>query len=335
MRAAIYARYSSENQRDASIEDQVRLCKERIAREGWQLAATHSDRATSGSQLLRAGYQKMLQEVREGRIDIVVSEALDRISRDQEHVAAFFKQLTFAGVRLITLAEGEISELHVGLKGTMNALFLKDLAAKTHRGLRGRVEAGLSAGGRSYGYRIVREPDGRGQPSTGRRCIDETEAEAVRRIFREFSAGHSPRDIAKRLNAEGIPGPDGRPWSDTTIRGHATRGTGVLHNELYAGRLVWNRQRYVKDPQTGKRLARPNPSEEWIRQDVPELRIVPDELWDAVQVRLQTIRESPGVQKIRAAGFWTRRRPKHLITGRAFCADCGAAMAASGKDYLV
>ncbi len=74
--------------------------------------------------------------------DVVLAEALDRISRDQADVATLFKHLRFAGVSIITLAEGEISELHVGLKGTMNALLLKDLALKTHRGLRGRVEKG-------------------------------------------------------------------------------------------------------------------------------------------------------------------------------------------------
>ena len=79
--------------------------------------------------------------------DIVVAEALDRLSRDQEDVAALYKQLRFADIKLITLAEGEVTELHVGLMGTVNALYLKDLAAKTHRGLEGRVRKGRSAGG--------------------------------------------------------------------------------------------------------------------------------------------------------------------------------------------
>ena len=74
----------------------------------------------------------------------------------------------------------------------------------------------------------------------------------VRRIFAMFADGGSPRAIARRLNAEGVPGPDGRPWQDTTIRGQAERGTGILNNELYVGRLVWNRCSYVKDPRTGK-----------------------------------------------------------------------------------
>jgi len=68
------------------------------------------------------------------RFDIVLAEALDRFSRDQEDTAGLFKRLTFAGVSIVTLAEGDITHLHVGLKGTMNALFLKDLADKTRRG---------------------------------------------------------------------------------------------------------------------------------------------------------------------------------------------------------
>jgi site-specific DNA recombinase len=90
--------------------------------------------------------------------------------------------LQFAGIRIDTLAEGEISELHVGLKGTMNAPVLKDLAAKTHRGLRGRVEAGLSGGGNAYRYRVVRRIGLGGEPITGERQIDPGEARLVQRI---------------------------------------------------------------------------------------------------------------------------------------------------------
>src|SRR5205809_4444533 len=128
MRAALYARYSTDLQREASIEDQVRVCRQRIEQEGWQLAATYSDAASSGASRLRPGYQKLLEDARAGEFDVVVSEALDRLSRDQEDVAALYKHLSFAGVKLVTTAEGEINELHVGLKGTMNALYLKDLA---------------------------------------------------------------------------------------------------------------------------------------------------------------------------------------------------------------
>src|SRR5262249_40947733 len=127
VRAVIYARYSSENQREASIEDQTRSCKFRIEAEGWTLLRAYTDYAQSGASPLRPGYQRLLADGRNGCFNVVVAEALDRLSRDQEHVAALFKQLTFAGVKIVTLAEGEIGALHVGLKGTMNALYLTDL----------------------------------------------------------------------------------------------------------------------------------------------------------------------------------------------------------------
>src|SRR5210317_1599137 len=156
-RAVIYARYSSDLQRDASIEDQVRVCEERLNADGYSLIQVYQDRGISGGSIHnRDGIQRLMDAVKQGGVDLVIAEALDRISRDQEDVAAIYKRLQFAGVTLFTLAEGEISELHIGLKGTMNALFLKDLAEKTRRGQRGRVEAGCSAGGNSYGYRVVR-----------------------------------------------------------------------------------------------------------------------------------------------------------------------------------
>ena len=135
MRVVTYAKYSSDQQRDASIEDQVRLCRKRIDAEGWICGEVYTDRGLSGASPLRPGYQMLLADARTGAFDIVMAETLDRLSRDQEDVAALYKRLSFPGIRLITAAEGEINELHVGLKGTMNALFLKDLAQKTRRGL--------------------------------------------------------------------------------------------------------------------------------------------------------------------------------------------------------
>src|SRR5271163_1468290 len=193
-RVALYARYSSDNQRDASIEDQLRICREKAEREKWTVVSAYKDAGISGaSMILRPGIQTLLQDAQRQQFDVVLAEALDRISRDQADVATLFKHLRFADVRIVTLAEGEISELHVGLKGTMNALFLKDLAAKTHRGLEGRVREGRSGGGLSYGYDVVREQDLHGEPIPGGRTINQAEAGIVRRIFREFTTGKSPR----------------------------------------------------------------------------------------------------------------------------------------------
>ena len=108
MRAVIYARYSSDLQRDASIKDQYRLCQRLVDQNGWKTTRTYADAGLSGASHLRPGYQQMLQDARDGKFDVAVSEGLDRISRDQEHIAAFFKQLRFQGISVVTVAEGEI-----------------------------------------------------------------------------------------------------------------------------------------------------------------------------------------------------------------------------------
>ena len=279
-----------------------------------------------------AGFQAMMREALQKKVDIVMAEALDRFSRDQEDTAGLFKRLTFAGVNIVTLAEGDITHLHIGLKGTMNALFLKELAEKTRRGLRGRIELGKAGGGVSFGYRIVQRLEN-GLVTTGEREIVPEEAAIVRRIFNDYAGGASPKQIAKALNAEGIRGPRGALWSPSTIHGSAERGIGILHNELYIGRLVWNRQRFLKDPDTGKRVARMNPSSEWIIKEVPELRIADDDLWQAVQARYA------GVQRKWKAPEEDRRfnqfrRPKYLFSGLTKCGECGAGFIVHSREFL-
>jgi site-specific DNA recombinase len=327
-KVAIYARFSSDKQRDASIDDQFRLCREHAEKEGWTVVNCYSDRAVSGASLIRGGIQALITDAISGKFDVVLTESLDRISRDQEDTAGFYKRMTFAAVKIITLAEDEITHLHVGLKGTMNALFLKDLADKTRRGLRGRVEAGKAAGGRCYGYDVVQLTDAAGNAIHGERQINEAEAAIVRRIFREFTDGKSPRAIARDLNAEGVPSPRGSLWMDTAIRGHATRGTGFINNELYIGNLVWNRQRYIKDPDTGKRVSRINSPSEWIRRNVPGLRIIDAPTWEAAKRRQAAlaIEFAPSIKGVRTA-FENRlsraHRPRFLLSGLLTCGVCG------------
>lgn len=125
MKVAPYARFLSENQRDASIEDKLRLCRLHAERQGWTVIDSYSDRAISGASLLRPGIQERMQDAQRRRFEIVLAEAMDRLSRDQEDIAGLFKRMQFAGVRIVTLSEGDVSHLHIGLKGTMNALFRK------------------------------------------------------------------------------------------------------------------------------------------------------------------------------------------------------------------
>ncbi|WP_456304460.1 recombinase family protein [Acetobacter senegalensis] len=170
MRVALYARYSSDNQRDASIEDQLRTCRTYAEQKGWTIVDSYSDRAISGASLIRPGIQELITDANTGRFQIILTEAIDRLSRDQEDIAGLFKRMSFAGVKIVTLSEGEIDHLHIGLTGTMNALYLKELANKTRRGLRGRVEQGKSGGGLCYGYDVVKQRDSHGETTCGERA---------------------------------------------------------------------------------------------------------------------------------------------------------------------
>ena len=329
-RAVIYARYSSNLQTDASIEDQVRLAMRLINEQNMELTQTYADHGISGASLLRPGYQQLLTDARAGMFEVVVAESIDRLSRDQEHIAAFHKTMNFAGVSVITTSEGAINELHIGLKGTMSALYLKDLADKTRRGLEGRVRKGKSGGGLCYGYRVDHKRYEDGSIARGDRRIDETEAQTIRRIFEEYNAGQSPKSIAHRLNREGIPGPNGGKWGPSTIYGNWRRGTGILNNELYAGRIVWNRQRYIKDPSSGKRQARLNPEHKWVTEEVPSLQIVDDVLWKLVRDKQLSTRR---LIKGNSNRTEMARRPKYLLSGLLKCGACGGGFSKVSKHH--
>lgn len=331
---ALYARYSSDLQNQQSIDDQFRLCHEFAERQGWEVAGCYRDEAASGASIRgRAGIARLLSDARAGRFDVVCAEALDRISRDQEDMAHVYKVLRFEGIALHTVTEGLTDEMHIGLKGTMNALFLKDLADKTRRGQRGCIEKGRAAGGLAYGYDV--DPDDK--DGAGGRRVNEREATVVRRIFRAFVDGETPARIADMLNREGVPGPGGRPWRATTIRGHRVRGTGILNNALYRGELIWNRQRFIKDTVSGKRQARLNPEVEWAKRDVPGLRIVENPLWQAAKTRQSDVERRhekvrDGVRKgrdARSSGLAVAASHFHrLLT----CGQCGGDFCYIGRD---
>ncbi|WP_048837098.1 recombinase family protein, partial [Acetobacter orleanensis] len=334
MKVALYARYSSDNQRDASIEDQLRICRTYAEQQGWTIVDSYSDRAISGASLIRPGIQELITDANTDRFQILLTEAMDRLSRDQEDIAGLFKRMLFANVKIVTLSEGEITPLHIGLTGTMNALYLKELANKTRRGLRGRVEQGKSGGGLCYGYDVVKQRDSHGETTCGERAINEKQAQIVRWVFREYVDGKSPKAIALFLNAEGHRGPLSEAWSPSTLNGNRERGTGILNNELYIGRLVWNRLRYIKNPSTGKRVSRLNPDSEWVIQDVPELRIIEQDLWDAVKARQSKTTWS---QKSRGTGVHplnALQRPTHLLTGLIKCGCCGGGFSMISKSHL-
>ena len=316
MKAAIYARFSSDLQNERSIDDQIALCRAYAERQGMIIAQVYEDRAISGaSTVTRHGWRTLMAHAADRRFDVIIAEDIDRISRDEADYHAARKRLAFIGIAIHTAHTGPISGIEGSVRAMMASYFLENLAHKVRRGQAGVIRSGRHAGGRAYGYRPV-------AGKRGELTIVAEEAEVVRRIFADYAAGHSPRDIAGALNREGIPPPRGTVWNASTINGSRQRGNGILGNELYRGKLVWNRVGMIKDPETGRRLSRPNPPSEWQIADVPHLAIVAAELAEAVDRQRQR----------RHRDRHMKARPKRLLSGLLRCACCGSGMSISDHD---
>lgn len=315
--AAIYARFSSDMQNPRSVEDQQTLCRDFALRNGMTVVATFEDRARSGASILgRDGLLDLMERAKAGEFDTVVVEALDRLSRDQEDLAGIYKRLSFAGIKIIAVHDGQADQMQIGIRGLVGALFLQDLSHKVRRGMAGVTRDGRHAGGRAYGYRPIA-----GAP--GELEIVEAEAAIVRRIFAESADGATPRNIVADLNREMIPPPRGSYWSASVLSGNKRRGYGILLNPLYAGEIVWNRVRMIKDPSTDRRVSRVNPNDQWQRVPAPHLAIVGRALFDAVQERMAE-------RSIILPAH--RRAPKHLLSGLLKCGRCGAGMSVKDRS---
>ncbi len=317
-RAALYARFSSDLQSERSIEDQFALCRAFCAKEGFVVVAEYCDRALSGASIHgRDGLANLLRDARQKHCDAIVIEALDRLSRDMGDLSNIWKEANFASVPIIAVHDGQADQIQIGVRGLVGALYLTDLANKTRRGLAGKLRAGQRAGGLPYGYRPIL-----GKP--GDHEVYEPEAEVVRRIFREYTNGKTPRQIAQGLNKDRIAPYRGRAWNASTINGNAKRAAGILVNEVYRGEIVWNKVGKVKNPSTGKRVPRINPRSEWQRVNAPHLRIIDEELWHAVQLRKEDRRHGAKTD---------HRAPRRLLSGLLKCPFCGSGIVSAGNDH--
>ena len=146
----------------------------------------------------------------------------------------------------------------------------------------------------------------------------------MRWIFERAADGHSLRAIAHQLNERGIPSPRGGTWAVSALHGSSIKGLGLLNNELYTGRVIWNRRQWVKDPETGKRRYVERPRAEWQVRDAPELRIVSADLWNRVHGR-ERRGPVPGARLGRGA------TPKTLFGGLLKCHVCGGPMIAINR----
>ena len=329
-RIALYGRHSTAMQTTTSSADQAASCMKLVDYLGGTVVVTYLDPEQSGYRRDRPGLKKLLRDIETGAVDIVVCEALDRLARDAEDVAWLGKKLMYHRVPLHTVSEGHVDEIKFAVAGLLGAIFLKHLIDKTIRGMEAAVLAGRFAGGRAYGYKRVIRLNAQGELIRGLLEIDGNQALIVERIFAEFAAGRSSIQIATGLNLDGIPGPRGGQWNASTIRGDPKKATGTLNNPLYVGRLVWGRRQWRRNPDSEKRERRYRLRDraEWIEVEVPQIRIVSDPQWAAVQAQLER-RQNPNLGASPAG----QKRKKHLLSGLIKCSCCGSSYTISGKDY--
>ena len=148
---------------------------------------------------------------------------------------------------------------------------------------------------------------------------DEPTHDGVREIYARYAAGESCQRITADFNQRRLPGPRGSTWSTSAIYGSPAKGSGILNNELYIGRYVWNRSRWIRDPDTKRRERILRPRAEWKVDQRPELRIVDDATWLAVRDRMATTGAEGG--RTGRGGF-----PTTLFGGILRCGSCGGAM---------
>ena len=313
LRAVVYSRVSTDAQeRDGtSLDTQERASQEYVADNGWIPIESIRDTA-SGYSLDRPGIEKVRMMLRQGMVDVVVAYAVDRLSRNQNHIGVLFDEIEQAGAKLQFVTE-RLEDTATGKFILTVRAFIGEVEREkiTERSMRGKTERAKSGkipqgtGKGCYGYRY--------NQATGNREINEYQAIVVRRMFQRYLETRSFSAVSRELNEAGIPSLGGGRWYPITIRRQ-------LLNECYTGRFIYRKTKRVKVRKsngngfTRKQVTRP--TEEWIVVSEACPRIIDEDTWQ----RVQDIINDP-------------ERTKHLPTpqvymlrGRAKCGICSSAM---------
>ena len=341
-RVGIYSRFSSDMQRQASIEDQIRTCTECSHQKEWIIDPTfvRSDAGLSGATLAtRSALISLINDVEQHRsFDGLVIDDTSRLGRNLGDVLQICALLKFHEVFLYFVNQ-ELDSRDPNFYpliiqyGAGDEQFLSKLRHTVLRGQKGRILAGMIHGGRYYGYRseIVPDPSRRGtagRPAIKgvRLVIDQVQAEIVRLIFGLAEEGRSLQSIAQWCIDHDLPYPVNAARSDVTWT--ASRIHDILHCELYFGRLIWGRTKGAKNPKTGKIVRKQVPECDWTVVEVPELTIISKEQWERVQSVIAS-RKSFGIHRLGGVGRSTLARV-HLFSGMLECGLCKGPIVVTG-----
>lgn len=225
--AVIYARYSSHNQRDVSIDQQVKVDRGFASEQGLTVIEVYADRAISGTTDNRPEFQRMIEDSKKGLFQYVIVYSLDRFARDRFDSVTYKRILKENGVRVLSAMEHITDDpsgvlMEAVLEG-LAEYYSKELATKIRRGLQDNAEKCLVACSLPYGYR---------KGADGRFEIEPVEADVVREIFRRVLSHELLADIYRDLNARGIKTKHGAQWNRSSF-------IKLLSNERYVGTYIY------------------------------------------------------------------------------------------------
>lgn len=302
--AFILARYSTENQSEASIEVQVERCTEWCSQRSIPVLDVFADRAISGMKENRPEYQRMMQLLLSGGADTVVIYDQSRMFRKMTYWFQFRETLQRIGVHVVSVTQptvgGDLNDpavfLNEGVTALFNQMWVLQTQQKVREGVRQRAKSGKHTGGTpALGYRVENE----------RLVIDEDEAETVRLIFWMYASGQSYTEIINELNRRGLKTKRGKPFGKNSLHD-------LLKNEKYIGRALFGGKPVSYD---GTRNAHAERGE---HLEIACPSIVSQELFDAVQAKLKSNKHQNTGKRVTAV--------EQPLKGKVFCGKCGGAM---------
>jgi site-specific DNA recombinase len=341
LRAVTYSRFSTDQQRESSIEAQQRGCHDRAKREGMSLIKDFTDRGISGSDNSRPQYLDMLASAARGEFDVLVIESLSRVWRDSVEQEQAIRRLEFGNVRIIATQDGYDSlskarKLQRQGAGMINEMYRDTLSAQVYRSQKEQAIKSRWLGGRPFGYALrpildAAKLDPYGQPDRiGTMLqVEPEQGKMILEIFTRWVRGESCGAIAADLNFRGVPSAGStwdrkvrrcKGWTDGSVRT-------ILLNPLYKGLQRWSASHFVQHPDTKKYLRRAADKDELIANQIESLRIVSDDLYQRAQARFQTKRNP-------AAALKRGGKSRYVLSGLLKCDCCGRSyILADNRSY--
>lgn len=323
-RVAFYSRFSTDRQKQSSIEGQERDCEAYRVERQWEEFGRFSDSERSGTTTMgRSGLFEMLASAERGEFDVLLVEDIDRTSRDAADMHQIAKELDELDIVLCTVASGVVTNIELAFKAVQNQEFIKQTVQKSKRGQELAVSQGRMSGSIPYGYRKVVKLDARGEPINGLREPHPERAAIVQRIHKEFDAGRSTFEICATLNAEGVPGPKGKQWRPGALLGNRHGGLGILRNPIYIGEYQFRKT--SRRRRKGLMKMRFTAATERMITQHPELALIERDLWDRNQTRLAENFDRP---------FHSKRKVEYVFTGKVHCGVCKSTCIVSDGKYV-